>query len=86
MDVIDGAALLVEFTHQVGCAGSSLLELLAKIIVDLLDVLPTPGLTAESLSDHEAEGTLFITVFDRQPGEWIASERCDTVSLNMSVL
>ena len=56
VDVIDDFALLIEGTLQGLCAGLCPLELLAEILIGLLEILAKTGLAAKSLADHEAEG------------------------------
>jgi hypothetical protein len=56
VDVVDDVALAIEHFSQVRCVGRGLLELIAKIVIGLLEILAKTGLAAESFADHEAEG------------------------------
>jgi hypothetical protein len=54
--VVDDVALLFEFALQRWGAWFGILELIAEIVVGLLETLPMTGLIAVGLADHEAEG------------------------------
>jgi hypothetical protein len=54
--VVDDASLLFEFALQGWGAWFGVPELIAEVVVGLLETLPMTGLIAVSLADHEAEG------------------------------
>ena len=56
MDVVDDAALLTECGLQCRWAGLDVLELIAEILIDLLEALPMAEVVTAGFADDEAEG------------------------------
>jgi hypothetical protein len=56
VDVVNYVALLIECTLESWFTGLGVLELIAKICIGLLEILPNTCVAAASLADDEAEG------------------------------